>query len=220
MEKEYWQERWNRNETGFHQAEINPYLREFWQRLQLGPASTVLVPLCGKSRDMLWLRQQGHAVLGVELSSIAAQAFFTENELASHGNACDRFMRLEASGVQVLCGDFFALSPEDTAAVSAVYDRAALVALPPDMRRHYVNHLLRILPPRTQILLVTLDYPQHEMAGPPFAVSLQEVATLYQNHAEITVLSQHDVLAQNPRFQERGLSRLEECAILLKTFAQ
>ncbi|MDE2387962.1 MAG: thiopurine S-methyltransferase, partial [Betaproteobacteria bacterium] len=82
MQKEYWQERWNRNDTGFHQTEINPYLREFWQRLQLSPASTVLVPLCGKSLDMLWLRQQGHAVLGVELSTIAAQAFFTENKLA------------------------------------------------------------------------------------------------------------------------------------------
>lgn len=219
MKKEYWLERWNRNETGFHQAEINPYLREFWPRLQLSPASTVLVPLCGKSRDMLWLRQQGHAVLGVELSVIAAQAFFTENDLASHDNACDRFTRLEADGVQVLCGDFFALSPEDTAAVSAVYDRAALVALPPDMRRRYVNHLLQILPPHTQILLVTLDYPQHEMTGPPFAVSLDEVTALYQNSAEMMVLSQHDVLAQNPRFQERGLSRLEESAFLLKTFA-
>ncbi|MDE2388435.1 MAG: thiopurine S-methyltransferase, partial [Betaproteobacteria bacterium] len=99
------------------------------------------------------------------------------------------------------------------------YDRAALVALPPDMRQRYVNHLLRILPANTQILLVILDYLQHEMAGPPFAVSLQEVAALYQNRAEITVLSQRDVLAQTPRFQERGLSRLEEYVILLKTFA-
>lgn len=219
MEKEYWLERWNRNETGFHQAEINPYLREFWQRLQLSPASTVLVPLCGKSRDMLWLCQQGHALLGVELSACAAQAFFTENELLPQRDACDRFKYFEASGIRILCGDFFDLNREDTAAVSAVYDRAALVALPPDMRRRYVNHLLRILPPDTQILLVTLDYPPHEMAGPPFAVSLDEVAALYRSCAEITLLSQHNVLAQTPRFQERGLSRLEECAVLLKTFA-
>lgn len=219
MKKEYWLERWEQNDTGFHQAEINPYLRAFWPRLQLSPASTVLVPLCGKSRDMLWLRQQGHAPLGVELSASAAQAFFTENELTPHSSACDRFRRFAASGIRILCGDFFDLSREDTAAVSAVYDRAALVALPPDMRRRYVNHLLRILPPVTQILLVTLDYPPHEMAGPPFAVSLDEVAALYRNRAEITLLSQHDVLAQTPRFQARGLSRLEECAILLKTSA-
>ena len=218
MDKTYWLNRWERQETGFHQSEINPYLREFWPRLQQRPASTVLVPFCGKSRDMLWLRQQGHAVLGVELSAIAAQAFFAENELSPHSNTADRFTRLAASCVQVLCGDLFDLNPEDTAAVSAVYDRAALVALPPDMRRRYVNHLLQILPPGTQILLVTLDYPQHEMAGPPFAVSLEEVVELYQTRVEVTLLSQHDVLAQTPRFQERGLSRLEECAILLKTF--
>ena len=217
MKKEYWLNRWERQDIGFHQSEINPYLREYWQRLQLSPANTVLVPLCGKSRDMLWLRQQGHAVLGIELSVIAAQAFFTENALESHCSSDDRFMRLTATGMQVLCGDFFNLSMEDTAAVSAVYDRAALVALPPDMRWRYVNHLLRILPPNTQILLITFDYPQHEMAGPPFAVSLDEVAALYRSGAEITLLSQHDVLAQTPRFQERGLSRLEEYVILLKT---
>ncbi len=219
MDKAYWLNRWDRQDTGFHQSEVNPYLREFWPRLQLSPASTVLVPLCGKSRDMLWLRQQGHAVLGVELSAIAVHAFFAENELSPHNNTADRFTRLTASGIQVLCGDLFDLNPEDTAAVSAVYDRAALVALPPDMRRDYVNHLLRILPLGTQILLVTLDYPQHEMAGPPFAVSLDEVTAHYRNHAEITLLSQHDVLAQTPRFQERGLSRLEEYAVLLKILA-
>lgn len=219
MEKEYWLERWNRNETGFHQAEINPYLHEFWPRLQLSPTSTVLVPLCGKSRDMLWLRQQGHALLGVELSASAAQAFFTENGLVPQRDACDRFQHFEASGIRILCGDFFDLNREDIAAVSAVYDRAALVALPPDMRRRYVNHLLRILPPDTQILLVTLDYPPHEMAGPPFAVSLDEVVALYRSRAEIMLLSQHDVLAQTPRFQARGLNRLEECAVLLKTSA-
>ncbi|MBV6448285.1 MAG: Thiopurine S-methyltransferase [Nitrosomonas sp.] len=219
MDNAYWLNRWERQDIGFHQTEINPYLREFWQRLQLSPASAVLVPLCGKSRDMVWLRQQGHTVLGVELSIIAAQAFFTEHALVSLDSACDRFTHLAADGIQVLCGDFFALSREDTAAVSAVYDRAALVALPPDMRRRYVNHLLQVLPPHTQILLITLDYPQHEMTGPPFAVSLDEVAALYRSRAEMTVLSQYDVLAQNPRFQERELSRLEEYVILLKTFA-
>jgi len=174
MKKEYWLERWQRNDTAFHQSEINPYLREFWPRLQLSPASTVLVPLCGKSRDMLWLRQQGHAVLGVELSAIAAQAFFTENKLVLHSDAGDRFTHLEANGVHVWCGDFFDLTAQDTAAVSTVYDRAALVALPPDMRQRYAHHLLRILPLGTRILLVTLDYLQHEMAGPPFAVSFDE----------------------------------------------
>ena len=216
MQKEYWLDRWERQDTGFHQNEINPYLRQFWQCLQLAPGSEVLVPLCGKSRDMLWLHQQGHTVLGVELSIVAAQAFFTENDLTPQCSVHDPFTHLEANDIHILCGDFFDLRKNDVSKVTAVYDRAAIIALPPEMRKRYTHHLLPILPPATQILLVTLDYPQHEMSGPPFAVSMDEVTALYQPYAAITLLSQQDVLEQNPRFQERGLSRLQENTILLR----
>ena len=77
MKKEYWLDRWKREDIGFHQNIINPYLREHWQKLHLAQNSEVFVPLCGKSRDMLWLHEQGHKVLGVELSHLAAQAFFS-----------------------------------------------------------------------------------------------------------------------------------------------
>jgi len=217
MQKKYWLDRWERKDIGFHQNETNPYLGQYWQRLQLAPGSTALVPLCGKSTDMLWLRQKGHTVLGVELSGIAAQAFFTENGLTPQCSARDQFTHLEANDIHILCGDFFDLDKNAVAKVTAVYDRAALIALPPEMRKRYAHHLLYILPPATQILLVTLDYPQHEMPGPPFAVSMNEVTSLYQPHAGITLLSQQDVLEQNPRFQDRGLSRLQENTILLRT---
>ncbi|MDO9310563.1 MAG: thiopurine S-methyltransferase [Nitrosomonas sp.] len=217
MQKEYWLDRWKRQDTGFHQNETNPYLDQYWQRLQLASGSAVLVPLCGKSRDMLWLHQQGHTVLGVELSGVAAQAFFTENGLTPQCRVHDQFTHLEADDMHILCGDFFDLDKNAVAKITAVYDRAALIALPPEMRKRYAHHLLHILPPTTQILLITLDYPQHEMSGPPFAVSMGEVTSLYQSHAGITLLSQQDVLEQNPRFQERGLSRLQENTILLKT---
>lgn len=217
MRKEYWLDRWERKDIGFHQNEINPYLCQFWQHLQLAPGSTVLVPLCGKSRDMLWLHQQGHAVLGVELSEIAAQAFFTDNGLTSKCSMHGQFTHLEANDMHILCGNFFDLDKNDVAKITAVYDRAALIALPAEMRKHYTRHLLHILPPATQILLITLDYAQHEMSGPPFAVSMDEITSLYQPYAAITLLSQQDVLKQNPRFQQRGLSRLQENTILLKT---
>jgi len=90
-----------------------------------------------------------------------------------------------------------------------------MVALPPEMRERYVEHLVSILPPATNILLITFDYPQSEMPGPPFAVSSSEVETLYRKHAEIRLLAQMDVLAQNPRFQQRGLTRLQESIFLL-----
>lgn len=234
--KDYWIERWKREDTAFHQNEINPYLRQYWQELHLLPASAttrsgkseVFVPLCGKSRDMLWLRDQGYSVLGVELSPVAVQAFFEENayiprhvarEKSGQLGQFDPFDRREADGICILCGDFFDLSKDDLGTTSAVYDRASLVALPPDMRARYTFHLLNILPPGTQILLITFDYPQWEMPGPPFGVSTDEVETLYRERAEVKLLAQLDVLEQNPRFQERGLSRLEESIFLLKPYS-
>lgn len=215
MRQDFWLERWEREEIGFHQGEINPYLRQYWQELHLAHDSAVFVPLCGKSNDLLWLRKQGHAVLGVELSAIAAQAFFRENSLEPQHFTCRTFECREANDIRILCGDFFGLGKEDLPGVHAVYDRAALVALPPEMRERYVRHLLDILPCATQILLITYDYPQQEMPGPPFAVSAKEVEALYRGRAGIRMLAQLDVLAQNPRLQERGLSRLQESIFLL-----
>ncbi|MFZ2525491.1 MAG: thiopurine S-methyltransferase [Candidatus Ferrigenium altingense] len=215
MKKDFWLERWEREETGFHQNEINPYLRQYWQELHFSGGAEVFVPLCGKSLDMLWLRKQEHAVLGVELSPIAVQAFFRENGHAPHHVAHEKFDHCEADGIRILCGDFFDLGKDELANVRTVYDRASLIALPVEMRERYVRHLVSILPPATQMLLVTLDYPQTEMPGPPFAVSVSEVEALYREHGEIRLLAQLDVLAQNPRFQKRGLSRLQENVFLL-----
>lgn len=210
MDKGFWLERWQRAEIGFHQSEINPYLLRHWHALQVKPGSQVFVPLCGKSLDMLWLRQQGHDVLGVELSPIAVRDFFVENGMTPTHVAGSPFERCEAQDIRILCGDFFDLTRADMAQVGAVYDRASLVALPLEMRAHYAHHLLHILPPGTPMLLVTFDYPQQEMAGPPFAVSPQEVRALYGDHAEVRLLAQEDVLEQNPRFKARGVTRLQE----------
>lgn len=218
MKKDYWLQRWEREETGFHKHEINSYLRQYWQALHLAPGSEVFVPLCGKSRDMSWLSEQGYPVFGVELSAIAVQAFFQENGRMPQHIAGERFDRYETDGIRILCGDFFALGKDDLSNVKAVYDRAALVALPPETRELYVRHLLSILPPATQILLLTFDYPQPEMPGPPFAVSFREVEALYHGHTAIRLLAQRDVLAHEPRFQERGLSRLEEGVVLLTLY--
>ena len=215
MEKEFWLERWEREETGFHQDDFNPYLRQYWQELHLARDSEVFVPLCGKSRDMLWLREQSHQILGVELSAIAVQAFFKENGYMPQHFTRGKFEHCEADDIRILCGDFFDLGKDELEKVIAVYDRASLVALPPDMRESYVRHLANNLPPATQILLITFDYPQPEMQGPPFAVSTDEVESLYHEHAEVRLLAQLDVLAHNQRFRDRGLSWLQENIFLL-----
>lgn len=217
MKTDFWLERWERQEIGFHQDEINPHLVQHWKELSLTPGATVFVPLCGKSRDMLWLRRQGHVVRGVEISPIAAQAFFEENGYVPSHLVGGKHEHYEADDVRISCGDFFDLSRDDLKEVAAVYDRASLVALPPEMRERYADHLAEILPAGAKMLLLTFDYPQAEMPGPPFAVSPREVAALYGDRATVRLLAEHDTLAQNPRFQERGLSRLRE-GVFLVTF--
>lgn len=215
MEKEFWLERWQRQEIGFHQDEINPYLRRYWTELKLARDATIFVPLCGKSRDMLWLHEQGHAVLGVELSPLAVHAFFEENGVVPTHSTVGNFDCCDAEGFRILCGDFFDLQRGQLGGIVAVYDRASLVALPPEMRARYASHLVGILEPGTKILLVTFDYPQSEMTGPPFAVTQEEVESLYRGRAEVRLLSRNDVLTQNARFAERGVSRMHENIFLL-----
>jgi thiopurine S-methyltransferase len=215
MEKEFWLERWERSEIGFHQNEINPHLRQHWHELQRTTIGEVFVPLCGKSLDMMWLRQQECNVLGIELSALAIEDFYNENGLAPSLSDIGKFQHYQAGGVRIMGGDFFDLCREDLSNVNSVYDRASMVALPPEMRERYTQHLVNILKPGTQILLITFDYPQAEMKGPPFSVSVKDVEALYSSYAEIRMLAQEDVLAQNPRFQQRGVSRMEEHVFLL-----
>jgi thiopurine S-methyltransferase len=215
MKKDFWLERWERAEIGFHQDEINPYLRQHWQDLHLARGGEVFVPLCGKSLDMVWLREQGVFVLGVELSPIAVHEFFSEKGQTPQRVHSEKFASYIADGICLSCGDFFDLSKADLAQVGAVYDRASLVALPPEMRERYARHLASTLPAGTQILLITFDYPQEQMPGPPFAVSVNEVEALYRDYAEIRLLVQQDVLEQNKRFQQRGVTRMQENVFLL-----
>lgn len=217
MHEDFWQERWARNEIGFHLREVNPYLQRHWPALELAPGAQVLVPLCGKSLDMAWLAGQGCRVLGVELAESAVIAFFAEQELTPEVDQCGAFRRYRAGAVELLCGDFFALQAGDVVDCSGLYDRAALIALPEGMRERYAAHLAAILPSACAGLLVTLDYPQAEMSGPPFAVGEALVAQLLtEQQWACELLEQADVLGQNWRFLQRGLTRLDERAYRLR----
>lgn len=177
MKHDFWHQRWSEGRIGFHQADFNPYLKKYWKLLSLVGDDRVFVPLCGKSKDMLWLREQGHEVLGVELNSSACEAFFADNGVEPECSQKADFVVRSVDGVQLLCGDFFSLSAEDLRGVSAVYDRAALIALPPEMRIWYVEYLTQILPRGVQILLVTLEFEGE--SGPPFSVQGAEVERLF-----------------------------------------
>lgn len=220
MDPHFWHQRWQRDEIGFHQGAYNTQLTRFWARVGAHPDSRVFVPLCGKTRDMLWLRNRGHPVLGVEVSPLAVAAFFNENGIAPCIDTIGAFRRYAGDGITLYCGDFFALSSADLHDIGAVYDRASLIALPPAMRIDYARHLMGILPADTPLLLVTLEYPEEEMAGPPFAVHETEVNSLYADRYRVTLLGRQDLLGgpgqEGERWRSRGLTHMVEAAYLLR----
>ena len=208
MHADFWHERWDLNQIGFHQGHTNHYLQQFWANLNLAEGATVFVPLCGKTQDLLWLRAQGLQVLGVELSPIAARDFFAENGLTPTISQQGAFERWEYDGLSILVGDFFDLQAQDVAHCQAVYDRAALIALPPVMRQAYAEQVERLL--RVPMLVITMEYAQSEMAGPPFAVLEPEIRQLYEPTFTVTNLFRAETLRENSGFRQRGLSALAE----------
>lgn len=216
MKVDFWLDRWQENRIGFHQASVNQYLQDHWPQLGLTDNSTVFVPLCGKSIDMLWLKDQGHQVLGIELSEIAVNDFFRENDLEKTAqNDHPHFASCTTDGITLHIGDFFNLNRNDLKDIAAVYDRASLVALPPEMRQDYASHLGAILPIDISVLLVSMEYQQEEMQGPPFSVEESELRTLFQADFSISKLSESDVLKDNDNLKQRGLSKMLESVWLL-----
>ncbi len=216
MDPEFWHARWQENRIGFHLQETNPWLVRYWPPPRTAPGDRVLVPLCGKSLDMLWLLDQGYRVTGVEISRIAAEAFFAENSLVPAIDQAGEFIRYRCDALDILCGDFFTLDRDTAGDIDAVYDRASLIALPPAMRAAYARHLASLLEPGTPCLLITLDYNQRQMDGPPFAVTGEEITSLYADTFAIGQLCSEDVLDGNGRFRDAGVTRLHECIYRLQ----
>jgi len=210
VEIEFWQQRWHQNQTGFHLDQVNPYLIEFWPSLNLQKNSQVFVPLCGKSLDMVWLANNSHSILGIECSEKAIGEFFQSQSLAPEVQSIENYQKHNSAAYNILRGDFFKLDKVLLSDVAAVYDRASLVALPEDMRQQYVDLLIKYLPESISILLVTIEYDQSKMSGPPFSISDDEVQRLYSGEFVIDKLYENDVIVEQPRFKERGLDYMIE----------
>jgi thiopurine S-methyltransferase len=216
MDHEFWHARWERKETGFHQESVNHYLHEHWPDLTGPEKSQVLVPLCGKSHDLWWLHDRGHPILGVELSRIACKDFFEEageKAMVTPGSPFTRFRHDDT--LELWCGDFYQLSPTDVSNIRWVYDRAALIALPPLMRQRYASHLSAILPESCGILLITLDYDGSEMTGPPFNVTDNEVYELFSDDFTVERLRQENMAKDDPFAKRKGLGGATESVFLL-----
>lgn len=211
MEPDFWHSRWAEGRTGWHLEEVNRLLLKHWPGLELPRNATVLVPLCGRSLDMAWLADQGHPVLGVELSIDACWRFFADHGLEPTSRLHGAFTRLEAAGITLLAGDVHALRESDLDGVAAFYDRAALIALPPSMRARYVERVYGRLPAGSRGLLVTLEYPVSEREGPPFAVHEAEVRAAFEDDWSVELLERRDILALEPQFAIDGVSSLHTC---------
>jgi len=210
LDTQFWLDRWDRRETGWHLGEINSHLQEHWPKLGLAHETRVFVPLCGKTLDLVWLVSRGHRVVGVELSRLGIEAFLAEHRLEPRITEQGALRRYQVDELVLFQGDFFDLRPEHLDDVGAVFDRASLIALPPPMRVHYAEHLRAILPRPVDRLLITLDYDQAQMSGPPFSVQPPEIERLFGADHHIEPLAEIDALAESPNFRQRGLTALAE----------
>lgn len=215
MDSNFWHQRWERREIGFHQPEGNVQLRRFWPGLEVSPRAPVLVPLSGKTPDMAWLAAQGHPVTGVELSEVAAREFFAEHGLEPIREAAGPLVRYACGALEMLVGDFFDLPTERLQTMAALYDRAALVALPPDLRRRYAERLCAELPGEARGLLISLEYDPAEMDGPPFPVFPEQVHALLGSRFRVTELHRAAALGPDDPLRKRGLTALTEAVYRL-----
>jgi thiopurine S-methyltransferase len=184
MQPDFWHERWTKNEIGFHEARVNPLLVAHLDALALPAGARVFLPLCGKTVDIDWLLSRGYRVAGAELSALAVSQLFERLGLMPVSTRSGKLERLSAAGLDVFVGDIFDLTGPILGAVDGVYDRAALIALPAQMRRSYVMQIQRLAGSAPK-LLVTVEYDQRQMEGPPFSVPGDEVRALHDDRKSV-----------------------------------
>ena len=192
MEANFWHDKWARGEIAFHQQQTNPFLVAHFTALQLAKGSRVFLPLCGKTRDIAWLLGQGYRVAGAELSALAINELFQELGVAPQITNIGKLQHYSAPNLDIFVGDIFELSGDTLGEVDAIYDRAALVALPRETRKLYSGHLMHIAGSAPQ-LVITYEYDQSLIDGPPFSISAEEIRQHYSAKYALTVLETHDV---------------------------
>ena len=209
VDNQHWLDRWKEARIGFHEPAVNQHLQNQLPKFNLKPGASVFMPLCGKAHDIAWLAAQGFEVIGIELSSFAIESFFKENSLGFQSFENDRFVLYKSGSINLLQGDFFELQKDDLADCSFVYDRAALIAMDQSQRPQYYQQMKSILPV-SEMLLITLDYDQEEMPGPPYSVPEDEVLDHYAENYSINLLGRESIIDERPRWRQVGMTSLFE----------
>ena len=197
----FWHDRWKNQLTGWHRVEYNGLMVKHWPSLNAPDGSEVLVPLCGKSLDMLWLAEQGYSVVGMDMVEQAIHTFFKENQLSPESTQFGKLVKHSSPPFTIFQGDVFNLEA-GTVQADAWYDRAAMIAIPPSTRDAYVQQIRQQTKPGTVGLLITLTYPQDEKNGPPFSLSDEDVFSLFSQGFDVECLEIIDVSDE----KDRGVS--------------
>ena len=192
MDASFWRQRWAKNETAWHQSKTNPLLVKHFQELSVAKRGRVFVPLCGRTLDISWLLSHGYRVAGAELSQIAIEQLFMELGVQPEITGVGELDQWSAKNIDIFVGDIFALSRQELGPVDAIYDRAALVAFPQEMRNRYTAHLTEMTGTAPQ-LLICYEYDQRLLEGPPFSISQEEVKRHYLTKYDVTLLTSTDV---------------------------
>jgi thiopurine S-methyltransferase len=219
MDKEFWHSKWEKNEIGFHLNDVHPLLKKYFDRSFIDSES-VFVPLCGKTLDMRFLYAQNKSVIGCELSEIAIKNFYL-NEIDNNSLSLSEedehqifCIGSESQSLKIFVGDFFNLDKHSFNQCQSIYDRAALIALPEELRILYVAHLKKLLPQAT-MLLITLDYQQNKMSGPPFSVEQSEVEKIF-SFASVEILKRSDIIEDEPHLKTKGLKHFYQTAYFIE----
>ena len=213
-DREAWLARWREGHTHFHLGQVHPTLMRYVDQVPLG--GRILVPLCGKSLDLGWLKDQGYDVVGVELAEQAVSELFQQLEVEPTRTLDGPFEILESPGLSVYVGDIFELNANIAGTFDTIWDRAALIALNPTDRARYAPHVSSFRKKVGSVLLSVLVYDQQKMSGPPFSVTDDEIYRLYTAYKSVEKLQSKNVTSRNPMFIEAGLDTVTENLWLIK----
>lgn len=192
MDSNFWLKKWDDNQIGFHEDQANRLLVRHFDELEISDGGRIFLPLCGKTRDIAWLLSRGCRVAGVELSQLAIEQLFADLEMQPTVSQVGNLKRFSATNIDVFVGDFFELAADNLGPVDAIYDRAALVALPESMRVHYIEHLTGVTR-RAPQLLICFEYDQTRMAGPPFSIRESDLTPCYSPYYELALIERIEV---------------------------